>query len=147
MVNPSEHLYNTARLFLGFDASPDNKVDNEVACAESVNHIFRKAFGKEIGGGASTAGVYQIMKYSDDFDKIWEEPVRGDIIISPTGYGDGRIANGHIGIMSDNEHIMSNTSANGLWEENLTISVWAKYYRGKGGYPILFYRVLPSIWS
>ena len=61
--------------------------------------------------------------------------------MSPTGMGTtGKIPNGHVGIVSEDEEIMSNSSATGLWTQNYTLVSWVAKYRTLGGYPIYFYR-------
>jgi len=62
----------------------------------------------------------------------------GNVIISPTGSGNGKIR-GHVGIIGENGKIMSNSSANGLWEENFTVKKWVDLYRGVGGLRIFVF--------
>lgn len=135
---PSERLYITAVSFIGKDASPNDRADDEYGCADSVNCVYKATFGYEIGGGTSTYLMYQVLKNSPKFTKVtsWE---RGDIIISPSRYGNGKIV-GHVGIMSDNNKIMSNTSSDGIWRENFTILSWIRRYRDIGELPIMFFR-------
>lgn len=138
-----EILYEEAIRCLGRDVSPK---ENEYGCAESVNTIFMFAFGEPIGGGASTALMYQALQDTKRFKKVLE-PLRGDIVISPTGYSKFKgkkltIKNGHVGIVSDSNEIMSNDSKTSLWKKNYTWITWEKRYQDKGGYPMDFYRVL-----
>ena len=70
------------------------------------------------------------------------ELMPGNIIISPTTMGNGSIANGHVGILGENEIIYSNNSRTGKWDKHLTLSSWIAYYRTKGGYPIVVYEVV-----
>lgn len=137
-MEPSELLYKTAVDNLGRDVTPKDEVDDEVSCAFSLNAVYKQAFGKEIGGGASTAAMYLVLKNDKRFEKT-SLYSKGCIIISPTGYGNGSIR-GHVGIMGENERIMSNTSKTGLWESNMTLTSWIKRYRYAGDLPILFYR-------
>ena len=136
-----EILYWTAIGILGVDASPADVADDDVGCAESVNAICRKALGIEVGGDLSTTRMYQALRESSRFVRV-ETPLKGDIIISPTGFGNGNLSNGHVGIMGDEGRVMSNTSATGLWTQNYTLESWRERYGKLGGYPVLFYRVL-----
>src|SRR3954462_12894985 len=59
-------------------------------------------------------------------------PPSGDIVISPTGYGNGSMPNGHVGIIGDNGQIMSNNSATGLWDIHFTLASWKARYVDQG---------------
>jgi len=133
---PSERLYRRAVACLGKDVAP---TQNEYGCAEAVNHVHKLEFGDEIGGDVSTTKLYDAIRKRDDFVNV-AIPRRGDIIISPTGYGNGRIYNGHTGYVHDNGNIMSNDSRTGLFLINYTIRNWKKTYGEIGGFPCLFYR-------
>lgn len=134
-----ERLWNTAYASLGIDVTPSDIVPDEVGCAETVNQIYYNAFKRYIGGGASTYNMYKCLLVSNEFIKV-DTPLYGDIIISPTGYGNGNLSNGHVGIVSKDNKIMSNSSATGLFQENYTIDSWKKRYVDKGGYPCVFFR-------
>jgi hypothetical protein len=140
----SEIIYSEALRCLGRDISPR---ENEFACAESVNTLFVFALGEPIGGGTSTNAMYKILKSNKRFQKI-NEPKRGDIIISPTGYSKSvKVKNGHVGIVSDklvdsnDIKIMSNASKTSLWTQNYTLKSWRNRWQ-KNGYPVLFFRVI-----
>lgn len=132
-------LYLMAVLSLGRDASPNDIAPDEYGCAETVNAIHKKAFGFEIGGDISTCRLYQAIQKSKFFIKV-DQPLEGDVIISPSGMGNGNLPNGHTGIMGKNGVIMSNSSATGLWTENYTLETWRNRYAVKGGYPVLVFR-------
>ena len=129
-------LYETAKNTLGEKLVGDEYED--VGCALAVNEIHRRAFGKEIGGGASTLALYQALMMDKSFEEVSEHQA-GDIILSPTTLGNGTIPNGHVGICG-NHGIMSNTSANGVWTQNYSYAGWTAYYKGRGGFPILYFR-------
>ena len=132
-------LLEVAKSCIGKDMAPLN---DDYGCMEALNTVFKKAFGRDIGGGASTYQAYQILKNDLRFEKV-PLPLPGDIICSATGYGNPKkLRNGHVGIVSDQEKIMSNTSSNGLWEENYTISTWKRRYKDFGGYPMDYFRVV-----
>ena len=131
-------LYEMARACIGKDMA---LIQNELGCAEAVNGVFEKAFGTPVGGGASTYQMYGVLRKDKRFQRVFS-PLAGDIIISPTGYGNGSIKNGHVGIMDEKENIMSNNSLDGLWKVTHTLSSWQEKYGAWGGFPIEFYRVI-----
>jgi len=132
-----EKLYFTALSCLGIDVAPR---ENEFGCAEAVNNIVYKAFKDYAGGDLSTYRMYHSIRNNKKFIRV-TKPLRGDIILSPTGYGgQNGIKNGHTGIMGISDKIMSNDSVTGLFFENYTLRTWADRYKRKGGYPVYFYR-------
>jgi hypothetical protein len=132
-------LYEFARLCIGKDMS--FVASNDVGCADAVNEICRRALGFPVGGGVSTAEMYKALKSSWRWKRV-TLPEPGDIVISPTGYGNGQLANGHVGIVSTKGGIMSNNSFNGSWEENYTMATWHSRYAWKGGFPMEFFRLV-----
>lgn len=135
----SGKLYITAVACLGRDASPDDIVPDEFGCAESVNAVHQKAFGASIGGGGSTYLLYQALLKHPRFLKV-DVPGPGDVIISPSGYGNGKLKNGHVGIMGKADIIMSNDSDTGMFLEKYTLESWRDRYAIYGGYPVLFFK-------
>lgn len=133
----AEKLYNAAYASLGMDM--DNTVPDEVACAASLNAVFKKAFGKPIGGFASTAEMYKVLKRDARFEQVSEyEP--GAIIMSPTGTSTKKAPNGHVGVCGKT-NIMSNNSYTGKWGQDYNLEKWTKYYAVDRGFPVIFYRV------
>src|ERR1700710_3343482 len=120
-------LFQTALSFLGKDASPKDIANDDVACAESVNDVVFAAFLENAGGGLSTALMFKALQTNTKFAEV-SKPIKGDIVISPTGYGNGSLLNGHVGIVGDNNQIMSNNSANGLWDIHYTLASWRARY-------------------
>lgn len=129
-------IYKTAKSFLGKDMA---KYQNEFGCAEALIEIVRLATGIILNGGFSTYLLYGALKNSKDFIQV-SIPERGDIIISPSGYGNKKVPNGHTGIISDNGWIMSNNSIDGLWDEHINLTEWNRLYKSIGNYPVLFFR-------
>ena len=102
---------------------------------------MRRATSVPAGGGTSTYLLYKALKEKKRFVQV-KTPERGDIIISPSGYGNSRkISNGHVGIISDNGWVMSNNSDTGLWSEHIKLEYWYRKYRDYGKYPVLFFRL------
>lgn len=132
-------LYLGALTCLNTEASPNDLAPDELGCAETINAIHRKVFGFEIGGGLSTNRMYKVLDRSPLFLRI-DQPSEGDLVISPTGYGNGRLPNGHVGIVSKDGMIMSNDSKTGLFVENYSLNTWKDRYVGQGGYPVCFFR-------
>jgi len=130
------HLYEIAKVCLGESLCGDQHL---LGCALTVNAVFKSAFGKEIGGGASTIDMYNVLKSDSRFIPI-EVPSAGDIIISPTGTGNGKIV-GHVGIVGK-YGIMSNDSKTGTLQEKYTLLTWNNYYKNYGGIPTKFFRVI-----
>lgn len=126
-----EKLYDTAYKCLGIDASPRDTAPDELACAETVNAVYKQAFGTEIGGDVSTLRMYQALKAHKDFVET-SSPLNGDIIISPTTLA--RVPVGHVGIVGKWQ-VMSNNSYTGKWEAHYTLESWrlrygfVKYFR------------------
>lgn len=136
------YLYSVAVSFLGKDASPADIAPDELACAETVWDILHAAFPADIPSkpvALSTSTLYKALKEHPKFQQVPTTWGYGDIIISPTGMGNGSIPHGHVGIVA-HYGIMSNDSATGLFKENYTIARWVGYFRNQGGYPIYFFR-------
>ena len=131
-----QHLYDIAKASLGEHLCGEQHL---LGCALTVNAIFKSAFGSEIGGGASTIEMYSVLKNDNRFKPI-DIPNYGDIIISPTGTGNGKIV-GHVGIVGK-YGIMSNDSKTGTLQEKYTQLTWNNYYKNYGGIPTKFFRVI-----
>lgn len=115
----------------------------DVGCAEEVNAVMSVALGFQIGGGASTYLMYQALQDKKRFKKSpLTTLVGGEIIISPSGYGNGNLKNGHVGTYVGNGEIMSNNSKTGRLEKTHTLDKWKEKYVIIGGYPMEAYRVL-----
>ena len=138
----SEDIYRMAKSLLGKKV---RTVSKELACANCINIIVKKAIGKEIGGGSSTWRMYNEIRKEKLFIEV-KEPRKGDIILSPTGFQtnfkDGKpiISNGHVGILGEYK-IYSNDSNTGLLSDKWTIKKWKQYYGILGGFPIEYYRL------
>lgn len=131
-----EKIYNLAKASLGKDIAA---TQNELGCAESISYLLNKAnvanFPK--AGYLGTSDFYNWLK---KFAMPVDTPIRGDIIISPTGTSTKGAQHGHIGIVAL-YGVLSNNSMNGLFMEYYTIDSWRTYYGGKLGFPVLFFRV------
>ncbi len=136
----SEIIYNQAMSDLGKSMCGSNK---SLGCATTINTLSERAIGRPIGGGASTYWMYDDLKKNKERFKEIKEPIRGELIISPTGMGNAKkISNGHVGIILDNEEIASNDSKTGIFRKNYTIQSWRARWEKIGKYPVLFFRIL-----
>jgi hypothetical protein len=133
-------IHAVAKACIGQDVSP---IQDEFGCAESVNTIVDRATGKPVGGQYSTWWMYEALKKSKNWKEVSEaEALPGDIIISPTGYGDkSKVANGHVGIFDVDGWIMSNESKDSLWKRNFTLASWKSRW-GNADYLIKIYRII-----
>jgi uncharacterized protein YycO len=134
-----DDIYLTAYSNLEKDVTPNDEVPDEVDCADTVSTILKMA-GYPIGNIVSTTEMY---KYLLDKPAEWELvsiPSRGCVIISPTGYGNGKMIHGHVGIMGEDGKIMSNNSYNGLLQTGYNVDTWKIRYVDKGGFPIFFFK-------
>lgn len=133
-------LYNYCRSVLNTDVTPEDIVPDEYDCSDTICTILKKA-GYDIGNYPLTTDLYNVLVKHVWFRRAYGH-LPGDIIISPTGYGSGVIPNGHVGIMGIGDIIMSNSSSNGKFSENYSLPQWISKYEDKGGYPVLFFRLI-----
>lgn len=133
----AERLYQAAKASLGRHLTLNPSVPNEVGCAEAISAILKQV-GVSVpqAGIAGTLALYEWLPLNG-FTQV-EDWARGDIIISPTGKGNGSVR-GHTGIMGD-AGILSNDSSTGKFMELWTLDAWKDWYGRKGGLPVVFYR-------
>lgn len=131
-------LHDTAVSCLGVDMG-DSGYGDDVDCAISLNNIVFRAFGDYAGGDMSTYRMYHALKNNKKFVQV-SSPRPGDIIISPTGTGNGHLSNGHAGIVGYGDAIYSNDSRTGLFSSNYTHQSWKDRYVRRGGFPVLYFR-------
>jgi hypothetical protein len=135
----SDKLYNEACKWIGTDASPQDKAPDEYGCVESFENVHHKTFGYNVGGKLSTIKLFFAIDNDPTFVRV-KNPIKGDAILAVTTQGNGKISNGHVGIVGDNNTIMSNNSKTGKWDVHLTIESWNLRYNIVGGYPTYYYR-------
>ncbi len=129
-------LFSAAIKALGTDASPNDVAPDEYGCAETVYDILGTAFPFNVGFSftVSTNQLYKGLKYCPLYSET-DQPLEGDIVIYPTGYGNGQLSNGHVFIKGEGDKLMSNSSATGLFMENYTLATAKERYETIGGYP------------
>lgn len=137
----AEILYGVAKGYIGLDLANHAVAPASLSCALQVNAVFRKAFKKEIGGGASTARMFEVLLKDPRFEKVpIYEPAA--IIISPSREWHGEIVqHGHVGICGKRQ-IISNNSLSGRLDTHYTKETWEAYYKSKLGLPVYYFRVL-----
>jgi len=120
-----------------------NSTYDELGCAFTVNFICKNALGYVAGGGPSTSAMLTEIVSNQNFKEVTKNEARaGDIILSATGTGNGRIAHGHVGFLGENGIIYSNNSAKDMLDDHLTASDWKNYFVLKGGFPVRYFRAV-----
>lgn len=142
ITNPTnaELFVASTKKLLGENLSAGTGVPYYVACAISVNKVHQDAFGFPIGGGASTADLYQALVTSKYFKQV-DIATPGCVVISPTGKGTKQAyPHGHVGIQA-NYGICSNDSSTGIFSENYAnIEAWKDQFEEIEGYPVFIFQ-------
>lgn len=137
----SLEIYSVAKMLRGKHLTLDNAIDDSVGCAEATSYVLSKCKLMPFKNGIpGTATMYEWFKKRGDLFTEVEKSLAGDIIISPSGYGNGLIP-GHVGVVG-NFGIMSNDSKTGLWKENFNLESWKARYRDYGGIKTHFFRAV-----
>ncbi len=64
----------------------------------------------------------------------------GNVMVAVSGTGNHTIEHGHTWILGENGLAYSNSSKNGLWEQNYTIDSIVARFRTQGGFPLRVYQ-------
>ena len=116
--------------------------NGNLACAFAVNEIVKRALGKPVGGGLSTANMFVVLQNKDLLLKE-DQVTAGSIVISPTN---GKNV-GHVGIVGEvaakfaDTPIFSNSSARAAFLQNFTVASWKARYKTRKGLPVAFFRL------
>ena len=132
-------LYQVALESLNTDVSPKDRAADVVGCAESVSEVIRKVL-PDFPIILGTWTLNEKLKEDPRFKAV-TIPMPGDIIMCPTGMGNGKFP-GHVGIVLAGGKIASSTSANGKFEQNYTLETWEKRWEVAGGFPIYYYSLI-----
>lgn len=142
-------LYNIIKDSLGKHMTLDASVPASVGCAEAVSAILRLA-GINVpqkGIAGTNALLLFCQAHPETFTAI-SEPEQGALLISATGTGNGKLANGHTGFFGglgvqekDEWGICSNNSDSGLFLELWNWTKWQTYYQQYGGMTSHIFRV------
>jgi len=133
-----QRLYDAAYSCLGKNMTSPG-VPTSLGCASSLNNVFKKAFGTVIGGGASTAEMFRILKADPRFREV-SKPALGDIAMNASGTSTKGVPNGHVGIWGKNS-VMSNNSLTGKWDAHYTLKGWVDFFEKKEGFKTRYFRV------
>jgi len=141
MPSNREKLYAKAKSLLG-TSQVDKSVPISFGCASALNNVYTACFGRPIGGGASTAEMFKVLKSSPErFTEIAEKDVLpGDIVMNASGTSTKGNANGHVGIRGFTE-TMSNNSENGKWSAHYTNAAWKAFFEVQRGFKTRYFRV------
>lgn len=131
----ADRLANAAEDSIGKDATPLDKVPDEVACVESLVTVTPAEFG--LSKGLTYTPVLLTALRSNPRFKATRLPSRGCIVVSPT---QGQNI-GHCGIFTSDTEICSNTSKDGIWRPNYTWEDWIQYFKTQKG--LLIYLFSP----
>lgn len=142
-TDKGNQLYAMAKSLLGQHVIPLTAATDYgvLGCAASVNAIYKKTFGEEIGGGASTALMLAFLMDTRRFESVlFQDALPGDIAISATGKSIYYpAAHGHVAICGK-QWLMSNDSENGTWEANYTYNTWNQHFAIQMGFPVQVFR-------
>lgn len=129
-------IYNVAAANLGRHLTLNNSVSEEVGCAEALSWILLNAgFNIPAGGIANVNGLIDWM-LQNGFEEL-HAPITGAIIAAHNP--DRNNPNfAHIGVCLKTG-IGSNTSANGLFQENYSYQGWNNYFGSHGSHTRYFY--------
>lgn len=138
-----EKLYRVAKSCLGRDMSPLDVAPDELACAESVNGVYREAFGEDIlKNVVSTAVLFRQLSNDERFEKIPHADILpGDISIAVTGQSMKSYPHGHVGVWGIHS-VMSNDSSTGKWSAHFSLERWKRYYEFERGFPLHAFRAV-----
>jgi hypothetical protein len=113
-----------------------------LACAWAVNEVARRALGRPIGGGLSTARMADALKrHHTEIGR--DNLAAGLVVISPTANG----RTGHVGILGEIANpvsrtlIYSNSSSRGVFAHHFTLGSWEARYRDGLKLPVLFFEI------
>lgn len=122
-------LYTVAKSLLGKRLTLDNSVPKNVGCAQALSYILKEAGYAIPKGGIS--GTYTLYGWLQKNFLKTDTLEKGNIIISVTGTGNGKIR-GHVGVVLDDEVIASNNSKTGLLDTHWKYENWKAYYTQVG---------------
>lgn len=138
----SERLYNVMLSVLNTDVTPKDQVDDDVSCAFSLDTIYKLAFGEYIAGTnvtVSTLKLKEALMQNYNF-ALAKKAEKGDIVVYPTG--EGNFKHGHCFIVGENSKWYSNSSHNGLWQQNYTEYTADYRYVKQGNFPKYIFRLV-----
>lgn len=135
----SEQLIYNCYLYNEKDVTPQDKVSDEVACAEVISTLLSKVIPYPIIPG--TWILNDFLANDKRFKRVGHPITNGVIVISATGTGNGSMR-GHVGIFEEDGTIWNNNSYDGKLRNNYTLAKWIERYNTIGGMPVLYYKLV-----
>lgn len=123
---------------LDTDVSPDDLVNDEFGCAESLSTLIKRIC-PDFPVIFSTKDLDWKLFIDKRFKRV-DVPERGCVVISPRTNS----VYGHCGVFITNERIASNNSKNGLFQGNYSWDDWIKEFKTKRGLRIYIYKLLDN---
>lgn len=120
------------------DPTPEDRIPDEVACTEVVTTILKEVY-PETPRWTGTYSLYDWLLKSKDWKRVGQ-PEPGDVVVSPTGLGEGI---GHTGFVLEDATIASNNSYGpnkGKITVNYTVTSWITRYGARQKMPVVFFR-------
>lgn len=138
----NQRIYDESVKCLHTHVTLDSTVPPELGCAEAVSYVLEQAGITDLPpkGIAGTAALYQWLKLNKQFVQT-QNPVFGDIIISPSGMSSKASPHGHTGIVAKNG-ILSNDSDTGLFMEKYTLQTWTQFFGTIEGFPVFYFHAI-----
>lgn len=140
----SELFFDHCMRYLNTDVTPKDEVDDDVACMVTVDTLYKLFTGSYLNGNTITQSTLSGLNVFSKHPRFirTNKPGKGVILLYPTGLGNGRLANGHIFVCGDNGLLYSNSSSNGLFQQNYN-TFTAKYrYETIGGFPPHYFMLM-----
>ena len=140
-----ELFYEVAKASIGIDMSPNDIAPDSLACMESLDGVYFKAFGEHLlkpEDRLSTNRGFKAMLKDPRLIQV-ETPLPGDIVISPTGFSSKGSTHGHTGVRGVWTY-MSNNSDTGLWSAHYSLEAWYNVFEKTLGFPVVHFRVVDN---
>lgn len=136
-------LYLKSKSLLGQELTPNDEIPDYVGCVANLQVVFFKATGRYIGQGAALYNTRALKNWmlKDTAFELVTEHLPGDIYVYATGEGNGKVSNGHCGIVGKKDW-MNHDSKTGLWSANSSEEKSRAYFEVKGGYKRYVFRPL-----
>lgn len=130
-----ELLLSEAYKALGTDITPNDKIPDTVACAETLCTLIKKIV-PNFPIISYTPDLYKYLMNDSRFKQVYEFK-EGLIIISPTGNSVG-----HCGTTGKGGKILSNNSETGLWKDKYNQLEWIEKYSRQGKLKLYLFELL-----
>ena len=144
VLSNSEKFFNFCMTWLNKDITPKDEVDDDVACMATIDTLYKTFSGSYLSGKGITISTrvgLDVLSRSPSWQRIYK-PEKGCIVLYATGTGNGYLANGHIFTSDGQGKLYSNSSSNGLFQQNYT-DFTAKYrYQTLGGFSPHYFKLI-----